>query len=228
MTSPGTVYKYDSNGNPLWTSSISVTGTCNFYYVTDAAVDVTSSTPGVVWTERSCFGGIAKTNRTSGAQLWSAATNDIQRPTIDPANGQIYDTTVAGFNTLYSATTGGTISSSSSCEGPTALNPADGNLYRGCGTTLSRLDKSTLGAVLWNLDLSGTISGISAIGVQPWTGGYLYVGSAGSNKVVVIDPATQSIVTSFTPAVAPAIMAVSPLGGNIYLTSGSSNFVYAY
>lgn len=226
----GTVYKYDNSGVLAWTNTISVSGICNFYYVGFAAVDTTSVSPGVVWTQTGCYGGIAKTSRTTGAQQWSVFTNDIGRASIDNANGQIYDITNAGsYNTIYSATTGGALSSAASCQGPTDLNPADGNLYRACGTTLSRMDKSTLGATIWNLNLSATVSSIDTIGVQPWTGGYIYLGSVSSNKIVVVNPATQTVVTSFTPAVAPGIIAVNPTGGNVYLTDGTgSSFVYAY
>jgi hypothetical protein len=176
----GTVYKYAADATLAWTSSISVDGFCNFYYVSYAAVDTTSVNKGVVWTQSGCFGGIAKTSRDSGAQQWSVLTNDIGRASIDPSNGQIYDITNAGpnynYDTIYRASADGiTLDSAGSCEGYTDLNPADGALYRGgsgCGTTLSQMDKSNLGSTIWNMDLSTYISSFDALAVQPWNGGY--------------------------------------------------------
>jgi hypothetical protein len=161
----GTVYKYSGSGALVWTNSITRSGTCNFYYVNNAAVDETSSSPGVVWTQGGCYGGIA------GAQQWSVFTNDIGRASIDPANGQIYAITNNHYGTIYSATAGGSLTSASSCEGYTELNPADGMLYRGgngCGTTLSQMNKNSLGATNWSMDLSGNIASFDAPAVQPW------------------------------------------------------------
>jgi hypothetical protein len=100
-------------------------------------VDTTSSSPGVVWTETGCFGGIAKSDLSNGNQIWSVLVNDIGGPSIDPVNGQIYAITNNNYNTLYSATADGSVASAGSCEGLTDLNPADGMLYGGgssCGT----------------------------------------------------------------------------------------------
>jgi hypothetical protein len=232
----GTVYKYAANGTLVWTNSISVSGVCNFYYVSYAAVDVTSAKPGVIWTQTGCFGGIAKTSRSTGAQKWSTETNDIGRASIDPSNGQIYDITNAGalynYNTIYSVTAdGNTVSSPRSCEGFTDLNPADGMLYRGgnrCGAILAQMDKVNLGATNWSLDLSTYISSLDGLAVQPWCGGYIYVASAADLKVVVVDPATQTVVRIFTTAIGANNIAVNPAGGNLYITNGSSHFVYAY
>ena len=237
---PGRVYKYAANGSRTWTNSVSVDGPCNFYYVSYAAVDTTSANPGVVWTQSGCYGGIAKTQRDTGAQQWSVFTNDIGRASIDPVDGEIYDITNAGpqynYDTLYSASADGTmVDATTSCEGYTELNPADGMLYRGgdtrssgCGLILYQLNKSTLCCPNWSLDLSRQISSFDALAVQPWNGGYIYVASASSSKIVVIDPATQSVVRTFVTKAAPNYIAVNPINGNVYVTNGASHFVYAY
>ena len=229
-----TDYKYDASGALAWTNTIS-SGGCTFYYVSAVAIDATSPNPGVVWTQGGCFGGIAKSNRTTGAQQWSVVTNDIGRASIDPANGQIYVITDAGpnynYNTAYTATASGVLSSAGSCEGYTDLNPADGMLYRGgsrCGLTLSQLNKSSLGSPNWTLNLASYVTSVDALAVQPWSGGYIYVASASSSKIVVVDPATQTVVSTFTTAVPPTSIAVNPLGGNLYIANGASHFVYAY
>jgi hypothetical protein len=134
----GRVYKYAADGSLAWTNSVSVGGFCNFYYVSYAAVDTTSANPGVVWTQSGCYGGIAKTRRDTGAQQWSVFTDDIGRASIDPFDGEIYDITNAGpdynYDTLCSASADGTtVNATTSCEGYTELNPADGMLYQGSG-----------------------------------------------------------------------------------------------
>ncbi len=222
-----TVYKYTASGALAWTDTISRSGTCNFYRVTAAAVDTSSSIPGVVWTQTGCYGGIAKSDRSTGAQLWSVYTLDIGRPSIDPSNGDIYANTTQSWNQIYKATTTGSLTSAASCTGYTDLNPADGMLYRGgggCGLNLSQLDKSNLAVPNWTMAIPG-ITSFDTLAVQPWSGGYVYVGSVASSKIVVVDPATQTVVTSFT-TVPLGNIAVNPAGGNIYIASG--NFVYAY
>jgi len=236
----GTVYKYAADGSLAWTNSVSVDGFCNFYYVSYAAVDTTSANPGVVWTQSGCFGGIAKTTRDTGEQQWSVFTDDIARASIDPVDGEIYDITNAGpnynYDTLYKASADGTmVSSTASCEGYTELNPADGMLYRGgdtrssgCGLILYQLNKSNLCCPNWSLDLSGQISSFDALAVQPSSGGYIYVASASSSKIVVVDPATQTVVRTFITKAPPNYIAVNPTNGNLYITDGASHFVYAY
>ena len=233
----GTGYKYNSGGGFAWSGTLTTgSGFCSFYYVNGAAVDVTSGTPGVVFTQGSCGGSMAKSNRTTGVQLWSFNTSDIQDPTIDPANGQIYAITYAGppFNQIYSVTTGGSASAFSSCQGLSELNPADGNLYRGgnmgiggCGLQLSQLNKAALTTPNWSFSVPG-ISSFDSLAVQPWSGGYIYVGSVASSKVVVVNPATQTVVRSFSTAVPPSVMAVNPNGGTLYIADSATNFVRAY
>ena len=236
----GTVYKYAADGTLVWTNSISVSGVCNFYYVSYAAVDTTSTNAGAVWTQSGCYGGVAKTSRDTGVQQWSVLTNDIGRASIDPVDGTIYDITNAGSNynydTLYIVSTDGTtVNSVTSCEGYTDLNPADGMLYRGgntgssgCGLILSQIDKSDPGSTNWNMDLSAYITSFDALAVQPWSGGSIYVASASSSRIVVVDPATQTVVRTFITTATPNNIAVNPINGNVYITDGSSHFVYAY
>ena len=182
--------------------------------------------------ESGYYGDLGKVSRTNGSTLFCDGTNDLGRPTIDPANGQIYAITNAGgYNTLYSATAAGSLTSAGSCEGYTDLNPADGMLYRGgggCGLTLYQMNKSSLGATNWSLDLSSYITSFDALAVQPWSGGYIYVASVSSSKIVVVDPITRTVVRTFPTAVTPNNIAVNPSGGNLYLTNGAGNFVYAY
>ena len=225
------VYKYDPSGGQSWSTPYAGCGTAGNYYIGNGgiAVDTTSATPGVVLAKTGFYGDIGKVSRVKGSTIFCNGTNDLGRPTIDPANGQIYAITRVGtsYNTIYSATATGTLTSAASCQGPTDLNPADGNLYRGCGTTLYQINKSSLGSTVWSLNLSALITAIDSVAVQPWSGGYIYVGGVGSAKIVVVNPATQSVVTSFTPAVGPASMAVNPNGGNVYVAN-ATNFVYAY
>jgi DNA-binding beta-propeller fold protein YncE len=46
--------------------------------------------------------------------------------------------------------------------------------------------------------------------------------------MVVIDPATRTVVRTFTTAIPPRFIAVNPSGGNVYVANSSSNVVYAY
>jgi YVTN family beta-propeller protein len=78
------------------------------------------------------------------------------------------------------------------------------------------------------MDFSSYISSFDSMAVQPWSGGYIYVGSNAHSKIVVVDPATQTVVTTFSTAVGPSNIAVNPKGGNVYVSNGSSHFVYAY
>src|SRR6266404_5553952 len=235
----GFVYKLDSGGSSAWNSTISLNSYCDFFYVTNVAVDAFSSDPGVVFSENGCFGALAKSDRGTGAQQWSVLTYDIGRPSIDPATGEIYAITNAGSlydaETIYGVSAGGLVSFANSCEGYTDLNPADSQLYRGgnsatrgCGTTLSQLNTGTLGLANWSMDLSGSIGSFDSLAVQPWLGGYVYVASVTSSKILVVDPITQAVVTSFNTAVAPTFIAVNPVGGTVYVADDTHPTVIAY
>ena len=52
--------------------------------------------------------------------------------------------------------------------------------------------------------------------------------SAADSKIVVVDPATQTVVRIFTTAIGANNIAVNPAGGDLYITDGSTHFVYAY
>jgi YVTN family beta-propeller protein len=236
----GIIYKFNANGGSAWTNFISLNSFCDFEFVTNAAVDAASSNPGVIWSENGCFGALAKSDRGTGAQQWSILTYDIGRPTVDPSNGQIYDITNAGSNydaeTIYSVNAGGALAFAPSCEGLTDLNPADGNLYRGggdpnargCGTVLYQMNKSNLGTVNWPLDLSTFINSFDSLAVQPWPGGLVYVGSVASSKIVVVNPATKSVLASFSTAIPPRFIAIDPNGGNVYVADDQHPFLIAY
>jgi autotransporter-associated beta strand protein len=100
----------------------------------------------------------------------------------------------------------------------------------GCGLQLSQLNKSALATPNWTMSLAGVVTSFDTLAVQPWTGGYIYVGSNNDSKIVVIDPATQTVAKVFTTAVPPGSIAVSPNGGTIYVGWSASGFnnVYAY
>jgi YVTN family beta-propeller protein len=90
------------------------------------------------------------------------------------------------------------------------------------------MNKSSLGATNWTMSLSAYITSFDALALQPWSGGYIYVASASSSEIVVVNPATQTVVRTFTTAIPPNNLAVNPSGGNLYITNTASNFVYAY
>jgi YVTN family beta-propeller protein len=234
---PGAVYKYDASGASAWSANYAGCGPAGNYYVGNGgiAVDTTSGTPGVVLTKSGYYGDLGKVSRTNGSTIFCDATKDLGRPTIDPINGQIYAITNAGssynYNTLHSVTASGSLTSASSCEGYTDLNPADGMLYRGgrgCGLTLYQMNKSSLGATVWSMSLSAYVTSFDAIALQPWSGGYIYVASVSSSKIVVIDPATQTVVRTFSTAITPNNIAVNPSGGSLIISNNVSHLVYAY
>ena len=55
-----------------------------------------------------------------------------------------------------------------------------------------------------------------------------YVARATSSRIVVVDPATRTVVRTFVTRAAPNYIAVNPINGNVYITDGASHFVYAY
>src|SRR5205085_9335500 len=140
-----------------------------------------------------------------------------------------------GAETIYSVDAGGLISFANSCEGYIDLNPADSQLYRGgnagtrgCGSTHSQLSSISLVQAKWNMDLSANIGSFDSLAVQPWLGGYVYVASLASSKILVVDPVTQTVVTSFNTAVAPKFIAVNPVGGTVYVADDTHPTVFAY
>jgi hypothetical protein len=229
------VYKFDATGALAWNTAYAACGTAGAYYIGNGgiAVDTTSVNPGVILTMTGYYGNYGKVRRTDGVALWCNGTNDLSRPVIDPATGQSYAVTTGSPNymTIYSNTGAGTQTQAGSCDGNLELNPADGALYRGgakCGTTLYQMNRATLGATNWTMSLSASISSFDSLAVQPWIGGYIYAGSAASLKIAVIDPATRTVVRTFSTAVAPGYLAVDLVSGNLYITSGGDHFVYAY
>lgn len=240
--SSAAIYKYDSTGAQVWEDTgYAACGTGGAYYIGNGgiAVDENSADPGIVLAMSGFFGNLGKINLAGTATLWCDGTNDLGRPSIVGSTGQIYDVTDAGpsysYNTIYSATATGSLTSATACEGYTDSNPADGTLYlgggmasNGCGLKLYQMSTSTLGNINWSVDLSTDVSSFDALALQPWSGGYIYAASASSSKIVVIDPATQSVVTTFSTVVAPNFIAVDPNGGNIYIASSAGDYVYAY
>ena len=112
-----------------------------------------------------------------------------------------------------------------------AVNPADGAQYLAKGdgqVAISQVKQFGAAASNWSLDLSNYIKSVDAVAVQPWRGGYVYAASAASSKIVVVDSATQKVVTTFDTAIQPRFMAVNPNGGNIYVADGQNPFVIAY
>src|SRR6267143_1269874 len=126
------------------------------------------------------------------------------------ADGTLDWTSSVGSSS-YSVTPGARLNYAGSCEGYSDLNPVDGMLYHGggetasggCGPTIYQMNKFNLAATNWSMDLSSYIESVDALAVQPWEGGYLYAASAASSKIVVIDPATKSVVTSFDTEIPP-------------------------
>lgn len=236
------IYKFDSTGTQVWEDTgYAACGTGGAYYIGNGgiAVDQNSADPGIVLAMSGDYGNLGKINLAGTATLWCDGTNDIGRPSILGSTGQIYDVTDAGptysYNTIYSATATGSLTSATACEGYTDSNPADGTLYlgggmttNGCGLKLYQMSTSTLGSINWSLDLSTDVSSFDALALQPWSGGYIYAASASSSKIVVINPAIQSVVTTFSTVVAPNFIAVDPNGGNIYIASSTGDYVYAY
>jgi outer membrane protein assembly factor BamB len=90
------------------------------------------------------------------------------------------------------------------------------------------MNRTSLGGTNWSLDLSSSISSFDTLAVQPWSGGYVYAGSVASSKIAVVDPVSKTVVRTFATAITPNYMAANPSRGNIYITNGSSHFVYAY
>ena len=195
---------------------------------------------------------IVKLNAADGTVLWSADVANNGALKVDPTDLSIYTGDVA---TSSKITADGAVSSlapgasnyrgamaedsatyTSLQQGYTDVNPADGMLYlsggdsqsQGGGLTVYQMNKFSGVATNWSVDLSRHIKSLDALAVQPWKGGYVYAASAASSKVVVVDPATRSVVTTFDTAISPRFMAINPVGGNVYIADGQNPFVVAY
>jgi YVTN family beta-propeller protein len=194
---------------------------------------------------------IVKLNAADGTVLWSVdvANNAVLK--VDPTDLSVYAGDVA---TSSKITADGAVSSLAPAisnyhgamaeDSPTwtglhrsytDVNPADGMLYLAGGDsqsqgapTVYQMNKFTGVATNWRVDLSSYIKSLDALAVQPWKGGYIYAASAASSKVVVVDPATRSVVTTFDTAISPRFMAINPDGGNVYIADGQNPFVVAY
>src|SRR5436305_2046143 len=161
-------------------------------------------------------------------------SRNYARP-MAPFFGRLRSSTIARLRLiqLIWAFTPGTAATASAAPArfistqPTELWPGE-TRSSGCGLILYQLDKSNLCCPNWSLNLSGQISSFDALAVQPWSGGYIYVASVSSSKIVVVDPATRTVVRSFITRAAPNYIAVNPINGNVYITDGASHFVYAY
>ena len=173
---------------------------------------------------------LVKLNAVDGTVLWSVDVANADKVTVDPVDLSI---SAGDFASSAQITADGTVTASANFRGlgdltaySTSLhatNPANGIQYRANGDR-----QVTISAPNWSLDLSNYIKSIDALAVQPWNGGYVYAASVASSKIVVVDSATQKVVTTFDTAIVPRFMAVNPNGGNIYIADGQNPFVIAY
>jgi len=194
---------------------------------------------------------IVKLNAADGTVLWSADVANNGALKVDPTDLSIYTGDVAtsskitadgavsplapGTSNYRGAMAEDSATYTSLQQGYTDVNPADGMLYLSGGgsqsqggTTVYQMNKVTGVATNWRVDLSSYIKSLDALAVQPWKGGYIYAASAASSKVVVVDPVTRSVVTTFDTAISPRFMAINPDGGNVYIADGQHPFVVAY
>ncbi|MFI5349394.1 MAG: hypothetical protein ACHQ2Z_07615, partial [Elusimicrobiota bacterium] len=229
---PGTLTKYNSSGGFSWSNNVpgATSGGCTgAYYVSSIAVDTTSASPGVVPSEQGCFGYVNKNSTSTGANIWATSTNDLLQSALDPANGQIYSISVNGHNQMYSVTAAGAPTSTGwtpeGGQGP-EMNPVDRALYYASGSTLYQMSTTTLGTSNWTMSL-GAVTGLGNLAVQPWKGGFDYLVDNGGSKIIVVNPAKQTIVRTFATSLTPQFSAVNPLGGAIYISSNTANFVQA-
>lgn len=201
---------------------------------------------------------IAKLNPADGSVEWSVPVSNDGSLKVDPADLSVYTSVKSPNSkepTRYKFSPDGTVNWASNriaqsndsttaaaspddaslCDAYTDSNPADAMVYRGggdiegdCGPRVYQVNKFNPAAINWSMDLSGYVRSVDALIIQPWAGGYLYAASAASSKIVVIDPATQSVVTSFETAIPPRHVAVNPNGGNLYIADGQNPFVISY
>lgn len=179
---------------------------------------------------------VVKLSAVDGAAVWSVNFPNAGALRVDPVdlsvqsaaetgnNGKITSdgalTWTHSFGTSNGASMPG-MNFANSYQGLAASNPADGSV-------VFQVGQSSVGGTNWSVDLSRQINGLDAVAFQPWQGGYVYAASVASSKIVVVDPATRSVVTSFSTAIAPRFMAVNPNGGNVYIADGQNPFVLAY
>lgn len=184
---------------------------------------------------------IVKLDAADGSVQWSVSAKNDGTLSVDPADLSVY-TTGAAHGTTYKFTADGTpnrsgfVNASSyqvtpkaavnSFQGVSDFNPASGTQYRSDGATLYQVNG--LGVATSSIDLSTELKSVDALAVQPWEGGYVYAGSATDSKIVVVDPATNNVVTTFDTAISPRHIAISSEGGTIYIADGQNPFVIAY
>ena len=195
---------------------------------------------------------IVKLNAADGTVQWSIDVANNGALKVDPTDLSIYTGNVGSSSKItadgavspiapatlsfHGAMAGDSPTYAGLSQGNTDVNPADGMLYlaggdsqsQGGGLTVYQMNKFSGVATNWSVDLSSHIKSLDALAVQPWKGGYIYAASAASSKVVVVDPATRSVVTTFDTAISPRFMAINPNGGNVYIADGQNPFVVAY
>lgn len=108
------------------------------------------------------------------------------------------------------------------------LNSADAYRVGHAEPRVSQVNEFNPSVTNWTMDLSNYVQSVDAVAARPGQGGYLYAASASSSKIVVIDPAKQTVVTSFETAIAPRHVVVNPNGGDIYVADGQNPFVISY
>jgi YVTN family beta-propeller protein len=177
---------------------------------------------------------IVKLSAVDGAVVWSVDFPNAGALTVDPVDLSVH----AAAETASEITSDGALTwghsfgesnntpmpgmnFNNSYEGVTAANPAD-------GAVVFQVGRSGIGGTNWNIDLASYVNGVDALAVQPWQGGYVYAASVASSKIVVVDPTTRTVVTSFSTAVPPRFVAINPEGGNVYIADGQNPFVLAY
>jgi hypothetical protein len=181
---------------------------------------------------------IVKLSAVDGAVVWSVDFPNAGALTVDPVDLSVHAAAAVRAGTGSEITSDGALTwghsfgesnntpmpgmnFNNSYEGVTAANPAD-------GAVVFQVGRSGIGGTNWSVDLSSYVNGVDALAVQPWPAGYVYAASVASSKIVVVDPTTRTVVTSFSTAVPPRFMTINPEGGNVYIADGQNPFVLAY